>query len=58
MEVRGSMRLAYFLYVLGIALAVWGVVNLIQPLRAPGIFFVLAAIAFGAGYMLQRRRSG
>lgn len=52
------MRLAYLLYVLGIALTAWGVVNLIQPLRAPGIFFVLAAIAFGAGYMLQRRRSG
>jgi hypothetical protein len=58
-EGREILRLAHFLHVLGIGLAFYGVVDLMTPPRALGIvFFVLAAVAFGAGYMLQRSRSG
>ena len=53
------MRLAHLLHVFGIGLAFLGIVNLTNPPHVLGIVFLaLAAVAFGAGFMLQRRRSG
>ena len=53
------MRLEHFVHLFGIGAAAWGVMNLVQGQTATSIFmFVVAAVAFGVGYMLQRRRSG
>jgi drug/metabolite transporter (DMT)-like permease len=54
------MRLAHLLHVFGIGLAfLGGIVNLTNPPHVLGIVFLaLAAVAFGASFMLQRRRSG
>ncbi len=53
------MRLEHFVHLFGIGMAGWGVMNLAQGQTVLGILnFVTAAVAFGVGYLLQRRRSG
>ena len=52
------MRFAHLVHLLGIGLAFWGVMNLAQGQIVLGIImFVQAAVAFGVGYLLQRRSS-
>ncbi len=53
------MRFEHFMHLMGIGAAAFGVMNLIQGQAAVAIFmFVAAVVAFGVGYLLQRRRSG
>lgn len=53
------MKLEHFIHLLGIGMAGWGVMNLAQGQTVLSIVnFVTAAVAFGVGYLLQRRRGG